>query len=171
MDEGLKRGPRLVDTKPSDIERQARDEAGQFLTRYTPELRQTAINDCKLAIECGGRIDDIADKHQIPRSTLYSWLIGEENAGRLRTQFFDGQCARALHEIRDASSPLDLARADRELNGWIKVAERRDAKSWAQKQEVSVTVDVGSAIQQISERLQRSAAQQIEEKIIEPEPE
>lgn len=139
IDEGIRR-IRKRDTKPSDIERKARNEAGQFLTRYTPELRALAIEDSKIALESGARVDDIADKHGIPRSTLYSWLIGEESAGRLRTQFFDGQCARTLTEIRASTSPLDLTRADRELNGWLKVAAVRDSKNYGPKQEITHNV-------------------------------
>ena len=133
IDEGIPRHK----IKPSDLERQARDDAGQFLTRYTPDLKEQAINAALIAVEAGGRVDEVATQYQIPRSTLYSWLIGDERCAKLRTQFFDGQAARNLSEIRASQTPLDLARAREELAGWIKVAERRDAKSWAQKQEVT----------------------------------
>ena len=134
IDAGIKRGPKV---KPSDLERQARNEAGKFLPSYTPELKAKALQAALDALEMGARVDDIADKFKIPRSTLYSWLIGDPRAESLRTQFFDGQTARNLMEIRASASPLDLARAREELSGWIKVAERRDPKSWAQKQEVT----------------------------------
>ena len=136
IDDGVLRGKRQK-VKPSDLERQARDEAGQFLARYTPELKEQAISAALVAVEAGGRVDEVAEQYQIPRSTLYSWLIGDERCAKLRTQFFDGQAARNLSEIRASATPLDLARAREELAGWIKVAERRDAKSWAQKQEVT----------------------------------
>ena len=162
IDEGVKRGKKPKAAKPADIERQARNEAGKFLTRYTPELRQTAIDDCKLALECGGRIDDIADKHRIPRSTLYSWLIGEQDAGRLRTQFFDGQVARSLSEIRAAEAPLDLARADRELNGWLKVAAVRDSAAYGPKNFVQVehVGDLGAKLRQVERVIEHDATQQ-----------
>ena len=138
IDYGVKRGKRI---KPSDLERKTRDEAGKFMTLYSPELKETALTNALAALECGARVEEIADSHGIPRSTLYSWLVGDERASRLRTQFFDGQVTRNLIEIRGAKSPLDLARAREELAGWIKVAERRDYKSYGQKQEVAITVD------------------------------
>ena len=151
IDEGVKRGPRI---KPSDLERRTRDEAGQFLSRYTPELKQAAITDALTALEAGARVEDIADKHGVPRSTMYSWLIGTE-AGRLRTQFFDGQCSRNLTEIRAAASPLELARAREELSGWVKVAERRDPGAYAVKQQITVelTGDLGDRLRRARERV------------------
>ena len=144
IDYGVKRGKKV---KPSDLERKARDEAGQFITAYTPELKERAITDALTALECGARVEQIADKHQIPRSTLYSWLVGDERASKLRTQFFDGQVTRNLTEIRSAASPLDLARAREELSGWIKVAERRDSQNYGAKQEVTVAVNHRYAVE------------------------
>jgi transposase-like protein len=143
IDEGIKRGPRKK--KPSDLERQARDEAGRFLTRYTPEIREKAVQDALVALECGARVEEIAEKHQVPVSTMYSWLVGTA-AGKLRTQFFDGMAMRNLTEIRTAASPLELARAREELSGWVKVAERRDPSAWAQKQEVTHNLPNGPLI-------------------------
>ena len=154
IDEGVKRGPR-VKIKPADLERNARDEAGKFLTVYTPELKERAITDALIALEAGARVETIADRHGVPRSTMYSWIIGDERAQKLRTQFFDGQAARNLCEIRAAPSPLDLARARHELDGWIKVAERRDPKSWAPKQELSIEItgDLGDRLRRARERV------------------
>lgn len=137
IDYGVKRGKRI---QPVDLERKARDEAGRFMTAYSPELKQTAITDALAALECGARVEEIADRHQIPRSTMYSWLVGDERASKLRTQFFDGQVTRNLTEIRSSQSPLDLARAREELSGWIKVAERRDSQNYGQK--IEQTIDV-----------------------------
>ena len=138
IDEGVLRGPRPK-RKPSDIERQARDEAGQFLTRYTPEAKQAAIDEALTALEAGGRIEAVAVKHGIPTSTMYSWMIGTA-ASALRTQFFDGQTTRNLIEIRHSATPLELARAREELNGWLKVAAVRDSSNYGPKQEVTVSI-------------------------------
>ena len=148
IDYGVKRGKRI---KPSDLERTARDEAGKFITAYSPELKEKALTNALEALECGARVEQIADSHGIPRSTLYSWLVGDERASKLRTQFFDGQVMRNMTEIRASASPLDLARAREELAGWIKVAERRDSKSYGQKQEVQVNVDHNHEISQALE--------------------
>ena len=152
IDAGIRRGPK---SKPSDIERRARDEAGKFLDSYTPELKAQALQAALEGLEMGARVDQIADKFKIPRSTLYSWLIGDPRAESLRTQFFDGQAARNLHEIRHSNSPLDLARAREELSGWIKVAERRDPRSWAPKQEITVNDnrDLGDRLRRARERV------------------
>jgi transposase-like protein len=159
IDEGVKRGKRR---KPSDIERKARNEAGQFLTRYSPELKKAAIDDALLAIECGARVEDIATKHNVPVSTMYSWLVGTD-AGRIRTQFFDGQAARNLAEIRVAAGPLELARAREELNGWLKVAAVRDPGAYGPKNHVVIehTGDLG-------ERLMRARERVIEAQVIDP---
>ena len=138
IDYGVKRGKRV---KPNDLERQARDEAGLFMTVYSPELKQKAITDALDALEAGARVEEIATRHQIPRSTLYSWLVGDERASKLRTQFFDGQVTRNLTEIRAANSPLDLARAREELSGWLKVAERRDSANYGQKIEQVIDIN------------------------------
>ena len=138
IDEGIKRGPKV---KPSDLERQARNEAGRFLTVYTPELKAKALEAALTALEAGARVEQVAHSHGIPVSTMYSWLIGDPRASSLRSQFFDGQTARNLTEIRYSESPLELARAREELSGWIKVAERRDPTAWAQKQEISVKTE------------------------------
>lgn len=160
IDEGIKRGKRAK-TKPSDLERQARNEAGKFLTNYTPELKERAMEDALMALQAGARVDEIAERHNIPRSTMYSWLIGDPRAQQFRTQFFDGQVARNLAEIRAAESPLDLARAREELAGWIKVAERRDFRSYGIKQEVTIhdNTDLG-------ERLRRSRERTIEGEVV-----
>lgn len=159
IDEGVKRGPRR---KPSDVERQARNEAGKFLTRYSPETKQKAVDQALTAIECGARVDDIADKHNIPRSTLYSWLVGTD-AAKLRTQFFDGQTMRNLVEIRAAETPLDLARAREELSGWLKVAAVRDPSSFGPKQHVTVehTGDLGERLRRARERVIEGESVQI----------
>ena len=138
IDYGVKRGKRI---QPVDLERKARDEAGRFMTAYSPELKQTALTDALAALECGARVEEIADRHQIPRSTMYSWLVGDERASKLRTQFFDGQVTRNLTEIRSSQSPLDLARAREELSGWIKVAERRDSQNYGQKIEQVIDIN------------------------------
>src|SRR5690348_6522398 len=99
IDEGVKRGPRRKKVKPNELERKARDEAGQFLTRYSPEVKKAALEEALMAVEAGARVDDVADRHNVPRSTLYSWLIGDPRAETYRTQFFDGQAMRSIVEI------------------------------------------------------------------------
>lgn len=157
IDEGIKRGPRKrerVVPKPHEVETKARNEAGQFMTRYTPELRKQAMDECLLALECGARVEEVGERLNIPCSTLYSWLIGE-TADRARTQFFDGQSAKSLHEIAGAQSPLELTRARELLAGWVKVAERRDPKSWGIKQEITIqdNTDLGERLRRAKERV------------------
>lgn len=151
VDNGLKRGKRI---KPNQIEAQARNQAGQFLTNYSPELKARAIEQGITALECGGRIEELADQLGIPRATMYSWLIGHD-IGTARTLFFDGQCALSLAEIRAAATPLDLTRAREWLSGWIKVAERRDPRSYAQQSHVimELTGDLGDRLRRARERV------------------
>jgi hypothetical protein len=145
IDEGIPRGKKKrpggkLSIKPSTVERQTRDEAGRFLDKYTPELRKHATHQALIAIEAGARVEDVADSNGIPRSTLYSWLIGDIRAQELRTQFFDGQVAASLDHIDQAGTPLDLARARERLSGWVKVAERRDPRNYGIKQEITHTI-------------------------------
>jgi len=143
IDEGIPRKQRRQ--KPADIERRARNEAGQFLSTYTPELKAKAIEQGLVALECGARVEEVADRLNIPRATMYSWLIGIK-ADKARTLFFDGQCARSLAAMEVAATPLDLTRERELLAGWVKVAERRDPKSYAQKQEVTHNLPDGPLI-------------------------
>ena len=168
IDYGIKRprpGGKLA-RKPSDVERQARNEAGRFLTRYTPETKAKAIEEALIALEAGARVEEIADKHQIPTSTLYSWLIGTD-ASKLRTQFFDGQCVRNLTEIRHSESPLELARAREELSGWLKVAAVRDSGAYGPRLSVESKQVSDPATQELAnaaiELLQR-----FREKVVNP---
>ncbi len=139
IDEGMKRGKRPAKLKPHQLETQLRNEAGKFLTRYTPDLKAQALERALAALEIGARVEQVADEMEIPRSTMYSWLIGHD-AGKARTLFFDGQAAAALADLKDPErtpSPLDLTRAREVLSGVVKIAERRDPKAWAQKQEIT----------------------------------
>lgn len=136
IDEGVKRGKKL---KPNQIETITRNKAGKFMSQYTPELKAKAIEQGLIALECGVRIEEIADKLKIPRATMYTWML-TSSADQARTAFFDGQCFAALADVGVAQTPIDLTRAREFLAGWVKIAERRDPKSWAQKQEVRVEV-------------------------------
>lgn len=172
IDEGIRRGKRAK-IQPAALERKTRDEAGKFLTRYTPELKAQALQEALSALEGGGRVEAVAKRLQVPVSTMYSWLVGCEQAAKMRTQFFDGQVVRNLQEIRSAREPLELARAREELSGWIKVAERRDPKSYALKQEVvhSGTVTFSHALQEISQRRLGPSAVQLPQSTIDITPE
>ena len=145
IDEGVKRGPRQRKIKPADLERETRQqlkshENGRFLPAYSPTERQDAITEALNAIEYGSStVEDIADRRSIPSSTLYSWLVGSE-ASSARTRFYAHLITRAAMEIRSAQNPLDLTRAREEVTAWIKVAERRDAAAWGQKQQVDHSV-------------------------------
>ena len=141
IDYGIKRPKRGSPDrpKPSDLERQARDEAGKFLTIYTPELKQQAIAAAIQALEVGARVEEVADRMQVPRSTMYSWLMGEQ-AKNARTQFFDAQLMQGIGEIRASGAPLDLARARELFSAWFKVAQVRDAANYGPKQELTVNV-------------------------------
>ena len=170
IDAGIKRGPRpgKLTVKPSDMERKARDEAGRFLTRYTPETKAKAIEEALIALEAGGRIEEIADKHQIPTSTMYSWLIGTD-ASKLRTQFFDGQCVRNLTEIRSSESPLELARAREELSGWLKVAAVRDSGAYGPRLSVESKQVMDPATQELATAA-TELLRHFREKVVNPEP-
>jgi hypothetical protein len=64
----------------------------------------------------------------------------------------DQELTRTGEEIREATEPLPLARAREESKYWQWIAERRDSQRYGQKQEVSISIDLGSALQRIVER-------------------
>ena len=145
IDEGIRRGRRLKPHQVETAERQARSGLGQFLTPYTPEQRQQAVQAALIALETGSEtVEQIADKHVIPRATMYSWLVGTE-ASQARTRFFDEIITRAAEQIETARTPLDLTRAREGVAAWIKVAERRDPRAYGQQQ-VAVQVNANGPV-------------------------
>jgi hypothetical protein len=155
IDKGVKR------PKRSKVENEtrmvARTKAGQFVTKYTEEQRQAAVTEAVQGLEVGIPPEDIASKHGIPRSTLYSWLIGNDVAAEARSRFFHYQIGQQLEAMALAQSPLDLARARDLRRAWAETAAVRDHHSYGQKTHVTVE-QVGD----LAEKLRRARERVIE---------
>ena len=147
IDEGIKRGrrtPRIV--KTAEVERQARRAPGadgRFNSTYPIEQRNAAVLEAANGLEIGILPEDVAAKHGIPRSTLYSWLLDNQTAQEARSRFFHHKIAQCLDSMEHASdNPLDLARWRDLRRAWAETAAVRDSANYAPKQEVKVTAEV-----------------------------
>ena len=150
LDKGIKRGRREKrEANWKDTEAEGREVATtkelRPISQYSPELRAQAILEAAEGLEIGIRPTTIAQKHGIPQSTLYSWLLDNEVAELARSRFFHGQLGYALarmEEPEDLHDPLELARWRDIRRAWSEVAAVRDPKNYGQKQEVSHKVEV-----------------------------
>lgn len=145
IDDGVKRGPRKpIDRRPKQgLATKAR---GPYLPRLTAEARATVLAECYERLSYGDTTDQIAADHGLPGRTLRQWLLGDADADAARLWLINGELARTLDELRDAKyadSPLALACAREEFRAWSWIAERREARIYGQKQEVTTTNYVG----------------------------
>jgi hypothetical protein len=139
IDKGVKR------IKPSDAEREARQQArsnkGKFLTVYTPEKRSEAILEAIDGLHAGYPTPQVvAEKHGIPQSTLYSWLIVTPEASQARDAFFSERIGTHLEKIELASDPLELGRAREAYRAWADVAAKRSPGTFGLKQEITHSI-------------------------------
>lgn len=151
---------------------QARDpQTHRFLSRFTPEQRESIVQDALDSLTLGETTDDIAARYDCAGSVLRTWLLADDRADKARAVYFAQELNQARDRIQAAEDPLTLARAREDFRSIAWLAERRNAATWGQKQEVNVTVDIGSAIQRISERLQQTYPQADEPKLLNNEAE
>lgn len=152
IDKGMKR-------KHSEVEREARERArtskGTFLPVHSVETRSTAILEAIEGLKAGYPTPEaVAAKYQVPRSTLYSWLIADPRATEARAMFFGERLGLHLELIESASGPLDLARAREAYRAWADIASKRDPANYGQKQEIThVSADLGDRLRRAKERV------------------
>jgi hypothetical protein len=158
IDEGLARPKR---------EYPPRTELGTFADPYSPDQKQAAIEDAIVALEQGETTDSIATRHKVRPRTLRAWLIADDRAVRARAILLSSKLMDAVDAISASDSAMPLARAREEFRSWAWIAERRLPEMFGQHDFVDLKVDIGTAIQRISERMRAVAEQQISEKIIE----
>ena len=147
IDNGQKRGPKpQIDRRPKA--HLAQDRAGRFLSTYPPELQAKVILECQERIANGETPEQIAARHGIPGRTVLYWLLGDEKAEQARGLLIASELARCLVYMRkptkeeleeegEQDGPLRLARAREEFRAWSWIAERREARLYGQKQEVT----------------------------------
>ena len=152
IDEGIKRGPRR------QINRQPKAAlTGQYLSPVTPERKQQIIEAALLGLAAGLSTDQIGEQHGITGRALRYWLLDDERAQRARLAMINQELARTGEDLRaakHADSPLPLACAREEFRYWSWIAERREARLYGPKQEVThQTADMSALLQAVSERL------------------
>ena len=157
IDEGIKRGPRTK-VKRSLIENAAREQArntrGMYLTKYTAEQRQAAVNDALNSLQRGETVLDVATRRGIPRSTVESWLIADNSGSEASSLFYALQIAEAIDAMRTAQDPLAHARARDIRRAWAETAAVRN-RNYMIKQgiEIEHVGDLGDRLRRARERV------------------
>ena len=161
IDEGVKRGPRRkVDRHP---------KAQTFLSAYSLETRQRAVNDAIEALERGETTEQIAARHNLPGRTLRAWLLGDDKAESARSRMISYELARTISDIGEAQDPLPLARAREEFRAWSWIAERRESRLYGQR----LSVESKQVMDPASQELATAAVELLRhfrEKVVNPDP-
>lgn len=143
IDEGIKRpDKRKMRQEARKSLKSANGENLRMTRQYTPEMRSQAILAVPDAILSGKTPKDVALAQGIPISTLYSWILGNENVETARAVLIAYELAAKTEGIDTANDALELARAREGFRAWSWIAERRESRLYGQKQEVTVGVDV-----------------------------
>ena len=140
IDEGIKRGKRLprkqVDRRP----KAALSGYHHVMPRVDEQRRAAILADCHAALQHGETTDQIGARYGISGRAVRYWLLDDPQAEAARRQLINGELVRTLDEMREAkhaltSLPLACARA--EFDAWSWIAERREARLYGPKQEVT----------------------------------
>lgn len=141
IDKGTKRDYRAL------ARRQPRTNKGTFGLMHSPESRAAVILDALNSLPAGESTDSIAARHNIPGPTLRAWLLADESldnaANSARRSFLSFELSLRASDIDNAADPLTLARAREAFRAWAWIAERREARLYGMKQEV--THEVGQS--------------------------
>ena len=132
IDEGIKRGPKKkVNRQPQAAKN------GQFVSKIPEDQRQRILSDSYLRLRGGESTDQIAASYGLSGRALRYWLLDDPKADEARRQLINGELARTLEDMRLADAPLPLARGREEFRAWSWIAERREARLYGPKQEVT----------------------------------
>lgn len=131
IDRGMKRQIK------QDARRQPISTQGRFLSVVSAEKRLQVILAVPEAIRSGKTIAEIANDHEVNPSTLKAWLIGDDVTAQARGEFLSHEVTARAEQIDLAEHPLALARAREAFKAWSWIAERREARLFGQKQEVT----------------------------------
>ena len=161
IDDGVKRGPKQ---RLRPIPNRRNEEGVQ--EGIPPDLNPHDVLQMYLDRPSTSQI---AAELGVRRKTLVGWIRQREPE-----KWKSVQIVRALIRKEDADEGLEsaedalsLARAREMLRSAQFDLERLDSATWGQQQQVVVTFDLGTALQQISERMQSLPKPQTEEKLIE----
>ena len=152
IDEGLPRQQRK--RIRADARNKPRTASGTFAIKYSQEQRQAIIAGVPDAILNGQTTSQYAQQCNIPAPTLRAWIIGNEFAELARGLMLAHELMVRAEDIDTADDPLTLARAREGFRAWSWIAERREARLYGPKQEVThQTADMSALLQAVSERL------------------
>jgi len=104
------------------------------MTLIPLERKQLILEDAKAQILQGLTLQQIADKHEIDRKTLNTWLLslGDEYQ-ELRNAWIDSKLTEAAEAIESADEQFPLARAREQWKAATWYAERRDRLRYGQQ--------------------------------------
>src|SRR5258706_12184896 len=116
IDKGTKRDYRGL------ARRQPRTKRGTFGLIHPPELKAAAILDALNSLPFGEPTDSIAQRHNVPGSTLRAWILADETidagANAARSVFLAHELTLRIDDIEAAQDPLTLARARESFRAW-----------------------------------------------------
>lgn len=149
IDEGVKRGPRVMPAPPVRRISSVPANNSKLATLNSQEVIQRYFNDETTA--------DIAESLGVHRSALHQWLLRN-----CEQDWRDAQVARAItaneqakEDLDTAADALSLARAREKLRSAQWELERVFARMYGQHVQVDVSIDISTAIAQLSERLKQ----------------
>lgn len=131
IDRGMKREMR------KEARSQPRTSEGTFLPVVSTEKRLEIVQSVPAALKAGKTTTQIAESYGIQPRTLRSWLISDETTEQARGEFLSHEIVARAEDIDLADNPLPLARAREAFKAWSWIAERREARLFGQKQEVT----------------------------------
>ena len=154
MSEVLERHSRMPRKYLATGEEKPQDSVtGQFLA--IPEVRkQACLADVKPMLISGATLEQIADKHQIGKSTLDYWLaqLGDEYR-EIRKQWLDSKLVSAEQRMEVAIDPFQLAKGRELARMAMWYAERRDPERYADKRELTVKNDEPQTPEAVRQRI------------------
>lgn len=151
IDKGLKRKIR------SEARKQPISAKGQFLPVVSAERRTEIVLSVPEAIRSGKTTREIAEEQGIAFSTLKSWLLSDKATEDARGEFLSSELALRTEEFdiaKEHRDPLALAYAREGFKAWSWIAERREARLYGQKQEIThISADLGDRLRRARERV------------------
>lgn len=139
-------------------EEQPKDESGQFVG-MPAERKDSILADVKPMLMSGATLDQIAEKHQIGKTTLDYWLaqLGEEYR-EIRKQWLDSKLVRAENRMETAADPFQLAKGRELARMAMWYAERRDPERYADKREITHKTDEPTSPEQVRDKIKQLEA-------------
>jgi hypothetical protein len=140
-----------------EARQQPRSSKGVFLPICSADRRSEIILSIPERIKNGETTREIAAAEGLAWSTLKSWLVGLPEVEDARGLFLAQELVSRADDIdlaKEAGDPLALACARESFRAWSWIAERREARLFGQRQEIThVSVDLGDRLRRAQERV------------------